>query len=509
MPPTVGMLKKSDCDIPPPKKWPGKYNKNNKDGTNMTKDDWIMKEAQVWFDHMKNHEKFDASYFSVKVDCLFGWLKKGFSKFTTKETKAILYDLMETADNLEDNIPMPDQSPQDDSVNERDEPMDTDFVELPNSPDMFDSDDMEDETSLTRTERERLVKEYGDKINKDMIEREESLPDFVRNSRFYKQRKDEYIEEFVDQLFEGYTSQDIVNSLSQLPDFIQHDAKLQNKLNKRTKVELSNWRVLKNLKETCKELQKDTSEEAYEHRIMLVASVICPRYGVPDIEETRRVIEEAKKLKKSFFGGEQSTLKVDGRKKREVLPQKVKDFATESWETDSTIPEPAQHSRPASAVSDGSEKLPARLQVLTNDEAYEVFKDKYEEKIHNVMKEHCEKIRSKYEMIPESLNKEKILASLDRKENIFPSKTWFLQQKPLKTKINNDHSTGLCKDCQEGQLNYESLLKFAKKACTCRTDRCPNYVCICEDLDVCNCSEECKCQDCLSCQVRTSIFKHW
>ena len=406
MPRIEGMLNKSDCDLSPPKKWPGKYNKNNKDGTNMTKNEWINNEAKVWFNHMKNHEKFDVSYFGVKVDCLLGWLKKGFPKFTTRETKAILYELEETADDSQDYIPMPDQSSQEDSVNVSDEPMETDFGEFPNTPDMFDSDDMEEETSLTRTVRERLIKEYGDKIDKDMIEREESLPDFVRNSRIYKQRKNEYIEVFVDQLFERYTSQDIANSISQLPDFIQHHVKVQDKLNKRSKVELSNWRVLKNIKETCKELQKDTSVEAYEQRVMLVASVTCPRYGVPDVDETRRVIEEAKKLKKSYFGGEQSTLKVDGRKKREVLPQKVKDFAAESWETDATIPEPAQHARPASAVSDGSEKVPARLQVLTNDEAYEIFKDKYEEKIREAMKEHCEKIRSKYERIPESLNKE-------------------------------------------------------------------------------------------------------
>ena len=99
---------------------------------------------------------------------------------------------------------------------------------------------------------------------------------------------------------------------------------------KRSKVELSNMRVLKNINEMCKELQKTPSREAYEHRVTLVAGVICPRYGVPDIEETKNVITAAKKLRKSFFGGEQSTLKVEERKKREVFPQKVFEFGTES-----------------------------------------------------------------------------------------------------------------------------------------------------------------------------------
>ena len=504
MPPTENMLKKSDCDLPPPKGWPGKYNKDNKDGTLMTKDDWMKTEAKVWFEKMKKHEKYDDSYFSVKVHCLLGWLKKEFPKITTKETKNILYGLEETADDQQDDITTKDQNQTENNVIIEEEPMDTDFGELPGTPDtdMFDSDDMEEEKSLTRKEKEQLIKEYADNVNKDMLEREESMPDFVKNSRIYKQRKDEYIEEFVDQLFEKYTSQDIANSMSQLPNFIQNHAKVKDKLSHRSRMELSSWRVLKNLNETCKELQKDGSKEAYEHRVMLTASVTCPRYGVPAIEETRNVIDAAKKLKKLLFSGEQSTLKVEERKTRELFPKKVFDLANESWETDATIPEPAQHSRPTSAVSDGSEKLPARLQVLTNDEAYEQFKDKYKDKVHGVMKEHCDKIRSKYEGSKESSNRDKILSSLKRKEITFPSKTWFLQQKPPKTKLNHDHSTGLCKDCQEGQLNYESLLKFVKKMCCCRTDMCPNFVCICEDFDDCNCSRECECEDCESCQVK-------
>ena len=79
--------------------------------------------------------------------------------------------------------------------------------------------------------------------------------------------------------------------------------------------------------------------------------------------------------------------------------------------------------------------------MLTNDEAYKHFKENYKEKVHEVMKEHCNKIKMKYEKIPDSENKRKILDSLARKVNLFPGKTWFLQQKPPQTKINQDHST--------------------------------------------------------------------
>ena len=499
------MLKASHCDLSPPKKYPGKYGRNNKDGTLMTKEEWIQTEAKVWVDRMKKHESYDASYFSIKVDCLLKWLRKSFPKITTKEIKAILYEVEEETEEPQEVTTTPEAGQGTKDLSEFEEQMEMEYDERPSSPDMFDSDEMEEEVSLTRVEKEKLIEEYAGKINKKIIEDEDSLPEFVKNSRIYKERKEEYIGEFVDQLFERYTSQDIANSMSQLPNFIQNNMHMKDWLNKRSKVEMSNMRVLKNINETCKELQKNTSREAYENRVVLVAAVTCPRYGVPDIDETRNVIEAAKKLKKSFFGGQQSTLGVEERKKRELFPQNVKEYARESWETDSTIPEPAQHQRPESAITDGNEKVPARLQVLTNDEAYEQFKDNYKEKVHDVMKEHCEKIRLKYEKIPDSANKLKILESLERKENLFPGKTWFLQQKPPETKVNKDHSTGLCKDCQEGHLNYETLLKFLKKTCDCRTDRCPNYVCICQVPDDCQCSGECECQDCISCQVKIFI----
>ena len=98
------MLKASHCDLSPPKKYPGRYGRNNKDGTMMTKEEWIQKEAKVWVDRMKKHESYDVSYFSVKVDNLLKWLRKAFHKITTKETKTILYALEEATDNPQEII---------------------------------------------------------------------------------------------------------------------------------------------------------------------------------------------------------------------------------------------------------------------------------------------------------------------------------------------------------------------------------------------------------------------
>jgi tyrosyl-tRNA synthetase len=123
---------------------------------------------------------------------------------------------------------------------------------------------------------------------------------------------------------------------------VQSDKYINQKLKHRTKEELSSFRILKNLNETCKELKNNPSQKAFEQRVMIVASVNCPRYGVPQIHETQEVIEAAKKLKKEFATGNQTNLTTKPWKKKEVYPKAVFDLAKESWEIGATVVEPAQ-----------------------------------------------------------------------------------------------------------------------------------------------------------------------
>ena len=361
------MLKISDCNLPNPQRWPGKFSKDNTRGTLMVKEEWIKKEAKLWFDEMKKNEKYDSTWFSVKVVCLLGWLKKGFPKLTTKEMKKLLYELEENAEKEKEIEERPGE------VNSQmiDEQMETENDNHPGTPDMFDSDGSEqmeeDYDNLNRKEREILIKEYTDKMCESLLENDDSLPDFVSNSRVYKKRKEDFIKEYVDKIFETTSSQGVAIQMSQYPEFTKSHQYIHEKLSHRSRTELSSWRVLKNVNDMLRELKKDPSLEAYNHRVMLTASTICPRYGVPNIDESRNVIDAAKKLNKRFFGGEQSTLQVEANKKKEFFPTKVFEFASESWDRDATIPEPAQHARPESAMSDGTEKMPARLQVLTDD----------------------------------------------------------------------------------------------------------------------------------------------
>ena len=504
------MITMSECTLPRPKGWPGKYNKNHRSGTLISKEDWRKEEAKKWVDEMKKSVKYDDSYFSVKALRLQFWLRKTFPKISIKEARTILYELEEVTDDVSGNDETLDRNEDEDGNLEA---METDDVQPPGSPDLFDSDpeqmEEDEQCRMNRHEKDILIKQSCENIDKEMIENEETLPDFVKHSRLYKEKKDVYIRTYIDKIFETSSSQDVATSFTQLPGFVKDHKYVHEKLSHRSKEEMSSWRILKNINDVCKELRKDPSQEAFQQRVVLTASVICPRYGVPKIDETESVINAAKKVKKAFCIGEQNTLKINPRKKREIFPKEVFDFATESWETGATIPEPAQHRRPESAPNDGMETIPARLQILTDGEAYEQFKDKYQEKVRGVMGNHCEKMRDKYRNKTESVTKEKILETLSRKEMVFPSKSWFLLRKPPQTKVNYDHTTGLCKDCHSNHLNYESLHKFCKKFCHCKTHQCPNWICVCpEEEEDCKCKHECECDDCMSCQVsQTSNLK--
>jgi hypothetical protein len=120
---------------------------------------------------------------------------------------------------------------------------------------------------------------------------------------------------------------------------------------------------------------------------------------------------------------------------------------------------------------------------LTDDEAYEQFKGNYEEKVKEVMQKYCSEKRGKFTNKAESKHKDKVLETLNKKENSFPGNGWFLRNKPPQTKAINEHSTGNCKDCYSAQLNYDCLLKFASKHCKCKTDSCHNWQCTCDPDD--------------------------
>ena len=203
--------------------------------------------------------------------------------------------------------------------------------------------------------------------------------------------------------------------------------------------------------------------------------------------------------------GETSVLKVPDKKKPEYFPPEVFDLAVDSWIKRATKPDPSKHIRPHKTLKDGDETIPTIWQVVSDDHAYEQFKENERENVREIMKNHCASLREKYSAKEDSETKQKIMKRIEKREEAFPGKTWFLARKPPQTKMLNDFATALCKDCNEALLNYETLSKYCKKYCKCKTQNCPNWICDCEDEEEdCDCDPKkipCQCDVCESCQV--------
>ena len=185
------MLSMADVNIPNPLKYPGKLGRNNKSGTLLTKPEWIRQEVKRWIDEMKTNDKYDNSFHSVKSHVLLMWLRKTFNKVTMEESKKMLYDGEAITDDLKTNNENVTPKVVESDVNTDTEDNECHEQDMgnPSSPDMFldNSDsDMDTDKELSRSEKETIVQKYIQNMDKNMLSNEKDLPDFVRNSRFFK-----------------------------------------------------------------------------------------------------------------------------------------------------------------------------------------------------------------------------------------------------------------------------------------------------------------------------------
>ena len=111
---------------------------------------------------------------------------------------------------------------------------------------------------------------------------------------------------------------------------------------------------------------------------------------------------------------------------------------------------------------------------------------------------------------PDNEDKRKRLERCESLSQCFPGLKWYNSRKPSEVKPLMDHTTGLCRYCEQAGLNYQTLSKTLRRLCGCGTPQCPNWTCLClrdefdEDVEQPLCSCKCSCDDCRSCQVFTS-----
>ena len=135
--------------------------------------------------------------------------------------------------------------------------------------DMFADSENEEETqnhNIKVRQQEKTIQEYLKWSDSDLVENEAGLPDCVKKSERYQNRKKKFIQEYIDSKFDPdlCSSQDILEKMTQLPPYVRDDKLLQDRLKHLTREEKSSKRCLKNLAETLAELRKDTSVHAFK-----------------------------------------------------------------------------------------------------------------------------------------------------------------------------------------------------------------------------------------------------
>ena len=157
-------------------------------------EEWKKNEVKKFVENLKENPKYDQTAFSVKAWLLQYWLKKTFKNTTIKDSRTLLYDCEGTVDDeLGDegaSEPVDVGNTDEDSCDARygvgDECHNQDVeCETLDSPDVFDEDseEMEVEEELTRVQKERVIQSHIDTLDKNMLENQRAIPEFVQNSR--------------------------------------------------------------------------------------------------------------------------------------------------------------------------------------------------------------------------------------------------------------------------------------------------------------------------------------
>ena len=121
--------------------------------------------------------------------------------------------------------------------------------------------------------------------------------------------------------------------------------------------------------------------------------------------------------------------------------------------------EPGKHRRFSKTVKDKDETVPTRYQTMTNDESYDSFKEACSEEVTAVMKGKAKEMVDIVSRHPDTADRQKRLRYAEQVlPNKFPSKTWWLAQRPAEVKPMHDHTTGLCK-VRTSQLNPNILTR--------------------------------------------------
>ena len=360
MPP---LISQTDCPAKTADPYPGKRTHKNPGGSLLTRNVHTEEQVQLWINHFKDSEKYQNETVSGKVMYLQPHLK---AVNVSRKAALKLLVKLESKDNRQGEVEVERQLD-----NVREEEMDLDIeAENLNEPndeniemrgadyssdeDMFADDTHDQRRSKYEFELARVLA----KTDEELFEGGLQVSKRISKSRKYMERKTKFTEKYVEETFEGLSSQDILTTFSQNPLAVQESKAMKNKLKHLGKKEKANKVILKSVQDTIDVLNRTPGQSAKNQVKIITASVTHHRWGTPGLKEVgHRTVTDAKTMKLDLLKGSDLILTPPAKSKRNVYPKQLEDLGEKHWIENTTI-EPALHRRKAEL--DDKETIPTR-----------------------------------------------------------------------------------------------------------------------------------------------------
>ena len=508
-------IRQEDCPPGRAPDYPGKKSKNNKNGTEFSKNEFTEKVIEKWVRHFEDKDKYENTRWSVKTMYLRLYLeplhvgRKEVQQMLIGIERRLASEMEENELTESQNMLMSNMEVQTTESDKKESETSKwgkeqkvrkwmEYTDL----ELFEGVlDIPDEVKQSNRYKQREKLYYLSLTDNDLFERYNDISSYTRSSVEFKARHDKFVEKFMDDNFANASSQEILRKLPETPASIQNSETYKKRLCHLSFEERSQKLVLQNIKETVDELQKTT--EGKKQAKIIIAGVSHPTFGDPGLNLSRSTKQEVRQAKENLLTGKTSVLKIPEKKKRQIYPKKVEAIARDHW-LETTIPEPAKHS--GKAVEENGETLPTRYQDKTDKECYLDFKEECEGKVRiEMMKVSAEMIEN-LNLRPDTPDRKRRLEYAESLSEKFPSLDWYLEQRPKETKPLCNHTTGLCHLCEAAKENFANIVNAVKRRCRCGSHSCPNFSCACpipeddEEDTTCRCPP-CECEMCRICQV--------
>ena len=488
-------LTKADSPAEKAPKYPGRWSRNNKNGSEITKEEYLQQKTDEWYEHVRKKPAYSSTAMGNKALSLYVHLRESYSnrkrskidqdecRRLLENTEAKVRKMEETEETEEGEAPEQERVEEEMEEGDREQQVEVvvagdggvverDSIEM-------EENDQEWTPRKGRDRTEKMVNELLKKPKEELFQGvEESMNSPLERSYKIKERKEEYsrevcaqktdmelfgpdsdislsvteskaFKERAEQLAETFCQNkeeaEILRALPDSPEEVRQSKFVKDRLSLLTKKEKSEKVVMESVRETMDKLKLNKSPASREQQLVIAAAVTSSEYGVPGLGLNQKDEKEVNEMKAKLMQEEEKILKKPEKAVRQVFPRGVVEVAEQHWESITTT-EPGKHRRHTKAVKDGDETVPTRYQTMTNEEAYQSFHESCADDIKVLMEEHGQSMEAVVAQRPESSDKQyRLQLARERVPGKFPSLSWFISKRPREVKPMDDHTTGLCK----------------------------------------------------------------